>query len=156
MWVGSYEWRFVRKDKTKGKQILRASSATSHIGKRFQQQETASKMADFFSCEIRNSSYWSRNSCVITIANFSHSHSRFFINTCAIIDIPESSALSKVDDKTTKQSFQVTVDTSVTINGNVVAGCTEGEVLQVTTLPHKTLGFTAYRGRDWFGALWIW
>ena len=91
-------------------QIFRASSATSHIGKRLQQQEPASKKSDFCACEIRNCSYLSRVSRVTTTANFSHSRSRFFfINTCAIIDFPERCALFKVDDKMTKQFFQVTL-----------------------------------------------
>jgi len=63
----------------------------------------------------------------------------FFINTCAIIDFPERCALFKVDNKTTKELFEVTIDASVTINGNAASGCTQGEVFQVTTLPHKML-----------------
>jgi len=59
----------------------------------------------------------------------------FFINTCTIIDFPERCALFKVDDKTTKQLFEVTIDAPATINGNVAAGC---KVLQVTSIPHKT------------------
>jgi len=60
----------------------------------------------------------------------------FFINTCAIIDFPERCALFKVGDKTTKELFELTIGASATINGNAASGCTEGEVLQVTTLAH--------------------
>jgi len=55
-----------------------------------------------------------------------------------IIDFPFRCALFKVDDKTTKHLFEVNIHAPAIINSNVAAGCSQGEVLQVTRIPHKT------------------
>jgi hypothetical protein len=62
----------------------------------------------------------------------------FFINTPAIINFQERSALFKVDDETTRQLFDITKVDSVTIVGNAASGQRERDVFQVSILPLNT------------------
>jgi hypothetical protein len=62
----------------------------------------------------------------------------FFINTSAIINFPKRCAFFKVDDKTTRQFFDVTKDDLAKVSGNTASGYTEKDVFRVSIFPLKT------------------